>query len=120
MPRMCLMRVVLPAPLPPMRPKTPPRWMVSETSSRAVLSPKRRVTRWSSMTGGEAENGVDESGACIGLGLRGGGLHGGVTPLDKFENVFKGDVHLAGFGQERVDALVQDFDALAARERRAL
>ena len=36
-PRMCLIIVVLPAPLPPIRPNTPPRGTVSETSSRAAL-----------------------------------------------------------------------------------
>ena len=50
---MCLISVVLPAPLPPIKPKTPPRGTVSEMSSSALLLPKWRVSRWISMMGGD-------------------------------------------------------------------
>src|SRR6185295_1754775 len=43
-PRICLMSVVLPAPLAPTRPWTAPRDMDRLTEARAVLAPKRRVS----------------------------------------------------------------------------
>src|SRR5262245_5885632 len=41
-PRMCLIKVVLPAPFSPTRPNTPPRGTVSETSWSATFDPNRR------------------------------------------------------------------------------
>src|SRR5262249_15216551 len=41
-PRICLIKVVLPAPFSPTNPKTQPRGTYMETLSRAVFGPKRR------------------------------------------------------------------------------
>src|ERR1051326_5907058 len=49
-PRMCLMSVVLPAPLAPTRPKTCPGGRDTLTESRAVVVPKRRVSLDTLMT----------------------------------------------------------------------
>src|SRR5580692_848443 len=87
-PRMCLMTVVLPAPLPPIKPNTPPRGTVSERSSRAVLLPNCRVTRRMSTIGGAAEG----SGAYIGSFLFRGRLHGRVALLDELNDVFERDI----------------------------
>src|SRR5882724_12288207 len=42
-PRICLIRVVLPAPFSPTNPKTHPRGTYNDTSSSTVLEPNRRV-----------------------------------------------------------------------------
>ena len=48
------------------------------------------------------------------------GQHGRVAPLGEFDDVFERDVHLAGFGQQGVDAFGEDLQPLAAGQRRAL
>src|SRR5262245_17898268 len=121
-PRRCLMRVVLPAPLPPISPKTPPRGTVSETSARAVLVSNWRVSRCTSTTGGAAEGkGSDMDWFLVSSSFRGVGTwQSGVALLEEFNDVVEGDIHLPGFGQERVDALGEDLDALATGQGGAL
>src|SRR5579872_2116685 len=115
-PNMCLIRVVLPAPLPPINPKTPPRGTASEMSSSAVLLPNWRVRRRMSTRGG-AEQG---KGSFMRSFLVAGGLHGFVALLDQLDEIVELDVHLTRLGQQGVDALGQYLDALAARQGRTL
>src|SRR6266568_4462055 len=98
-PKMCLMRVVLPAPFPPIRPKTPPRGTASETSLSAVLLPNWRVSRRISIMGG-AELG---KGSFMRSFLVAGGLHGFVALLGEFDELVEVNVHLPRLGQEGVD-----------------
>src|SRR5688572_16973897 len=115
-PSTCLISVVLPAPLPPISPNTPPRGMDSETSSSAVLSPNRLVTRCSSIT-----ELVGVMGASMVSFLRGSSRREQIAPLlDQLEHVFDRDIHLLSFGQQRVDPLRENLDPLPPREWRAL
>src|SRR5579863_3206032 len=116
MPRMCLIRVVLPAPLPPIRPKTPPRGTASETSLSALLLPNCRVSRRISMMGG-AELG---NGSFMRSFLVAGGLHSLVALLSELDELVEVNVHLSRLGQQGVDALGENLDAFAAGQGRAL
>src|SRR5258708_5948605 len=115
-PRMCLIRVVLPAPLPPINPKTPPRGTASETSSSAVLLPNCLVSRRISMMGG-AEQG---KGSFMRSFLVAAGLHGFVALFDEFDEIVVVNVHLPRLGQQGVDALGENLDPFAAGQRGAL
>src|ERR1043165_3634775 len=107
---MCLISVVLPAPLAPTRPKTMPRGNVRLTLSRAVVEPNWRDSDRISTISVLTDSPL--------LGAR-KSLHGLVALAHELDNLAHADAELAGFSQQRVDALVEDFDALAPRQRRA-
>src|SRR5262249_54674172 len=110
-PRTCLMRVVLPAPLAPTRPRTAPRGTARLTRSRATLAPKRRVRLRTAMTG--------RSGPGMGSGLLGAGGQGQVALAEQLDDLVGVDVQLPGLGQQGVDALADDLQALTPGQRRA-
>src|SRR5712691_5193979 len=115
-PRTCLMSVVLPAPLPPINPNTPPRGTVSEILSSAVLLPNCRVTRRMSTIGGAAEG----NGSCIASLLSAGGLHGRVALLNEFDDLFQREIHVTCLSQQGVDACRENLNPFAAGQRGTL
>src|SRR5581483_2696939 len=112
-PRMCLMSVVLPAPLTPTSPKTTPRGMASRTLSSATFGPNRRVSPAISIT--FAPN--SEYAATIGSRLL--GLQDFVTLPQQFDHVVGADAQLPGLGQEGVDPLGEDLQPLPPGQRGA-
>src|SRR6185369_8322686 len=112
-PRMCLMSVVLPAPLAPTRPKTTPRGKSTLTSSSATTAPKRRVSARTSTTGPAAWEALSIMASLL-LGAR-GRRHGLVALAYELEDFLHADVELARLGEQSVDALSQDLQPFAPR-----
>src|SRR5215471_14217328 len=92
-PRMCLISVVLPAPLAPTRPYTTPRGTVSVTSFKAILAPNRRVTPVTAIT----VSFMGESLLRIGLQSR-------VALTQQVYDLVAVESKLASFSNQRVDA----------------
>src|SRR5262249_12349001 len=99
------MSVVLPAPLPPIRPKTTPWGTISERSASAVLRSKVRVTLCNSMM---------ELLATMVSYLVSSRVQGGMTLLNDLDEVVDRNVHLTGFGEQGIDAFVENHEAFAA------
>src|SRR6266851_164739 len=112
-PRMCLMSVVLPAPLAPTSPKTVPRGTVRLTLSSATLGPKRRVISLIWITASIEREGFSIM-ECPFTWTR---LHGLVALAKETDDLFGADVHLASLGQQGVGALGENLQALAPRQR---
>src|SRR5262249_55158371 len=108
------MSVVLPAPLAPTRPKTAPHGTSRLTRSRATLAPKRRVSSRTSTTASLASR----SRATMESFLLRGRLHERVALANQVHDHVGGDVHLPGFGEEGVDPLGEDPEALTPGQRR--
>src|SRR5580704_17197335 len=107
--------VVFPAPLAPTRPKTLPRGTIILTRFSAALAPKRRVTSRISMTTSLVSSPCATMVSLL-LMLC---LHDLIALANQLDDGVGVDVHLPGLGQEGVDPLRQDANALAAGQGRA-
>src|SRR5215471_3388380 len=105
-PRMCLISVVLPAPLAPTRPYTTPRGTVSVTSFKAILAPNRRVTPVTAMT----VSFMCTSLLCV-------GPEGSVALTQEVHDLVAVESKLAGFGNQGVNAFRHDAQPFPARQR---
>src|SRR5688572_24638593 len=109
-PSRCLRSVVLPAPLAPTRPWTWPAVAWKDTPSRAVLLPNDRERLMTSTTACSMP-------LCLHfrrLGV-GPGIHGRLPFPDHAKDVVRGEVQLVRFGQQGVDALLDEAAPLPER-----
>ena len=108
------MSVVLPAPLAPTRPKTAPRGTVRLTSSSATV--RAEAARQPL----DADDRVGSAGAGRSWFISPWRVAAGlVAPAEQIEQFVQADVHLPGLGEQGVDALGEDSQALLAGQRRA-
>ena len=107
---MCLMSVVLPAPLAPTNPNTTPRGTVRETLSRASLAPKRRFDPviWMPVL---ARLRMEDS-------WFGFVIDGLITLAQQFDDLVQLDPQVPRLDQQRVHAFGQELDFFTAGKRR--